>query len=101
LISVIQVFQCECCLSVCVRCPFDRNQGRDLRFNLVLAIPSQNVKLPSDPPVQKVPSVLWKQISLTAKTCCDPAELDNDEDEAAGVPGIDPAGISYRWHLNE
>lgn len=68
----------------------------DLRFNLVLATPSQNVILPSPPPVPNVPSTLWKQMSFTANTCCEEAELDRDEDEAAGVPGMEPAGISYR-----
>jgi hypothetical protein len=71
------------------------------RFNFVLATPSQKVILPSEPPVLNVPSALWKQISLTAKTCWDWPELEREEEEAAGVPGIEPAGISYRWHLNE
>lgn len=70
-------------------------------MSLVLATPSQNVILPSAPPVLNVPSTLWKQMSLTAKTCCELAELEREDEEAAGVPGMDPLGISYRWHLNE
>jgi hypothetical protein len=72
-----------------------REEG-DVRFNFVLATPSQKVILPSDPPVLNVPSVLWKQISLTAKTCCEVPELERDDEDAAGVPGMDPPGISYR-----
>lgn len=104
LISIIEVFQGECCSDSAssdnTQTPF-KSDSFDLRFNFVLAMPSQNVILPSPPPVPNVPSTLWKQISLTAKTCCELAELDRDDDEAAGVPGMDPAGISYRWHLNE
>jgi hypothetical protein len=49
-------------------------------------MPSQNVKLPSLPPVQNVPWTLWKVMVLTAKTFCEP--------DCAGLPGIELVGMS-------
>lgn len=56
-------------------------------------MPSQKVREPSPPPVQKVPCVWWKEIVLMGKTFWDPV--------TAGDPGMDPVGMSIRWHLNE
>ena len=64
-----------------------------LRLSFERAIPSQKVKLPSLPAVQKVPCILWKVILFTAKTFWEPL--------CAGVPAIAEEGMSYRWHLKE
>lgn len=62
-------------------------------LSFVREIPSQNVKLPSLPPEQKVPCTLWKVRELIAKTFWEPL--------TAGVRGMLPVGMSYRWHLKE
>lgn len=49
-----------------------------------LKITNQKWKVPSDPAVENVPYVGWKDIALTLKT----------------FTFGDPAGVS-RWHLNE